>query len=253
MKIATWNVNSIRSRLEQVVAWLQNNAIDVLLLQEIKCINEQFPKEIFEDLGYNTAVLGQKTYNGVAILSKYQIEDIQENIPHFEDVQMRYLEAVINQKRVISLYVPNGSEVGSDKYFYKLKFLDALYDHLKVLHAYHEDVIVGGDFNIAPSDNDTYDPKVWKDCILCSKPERKHFQSLLNLGYVDAFRAFHPDKQQFTWWDYRKNSYENNLGLRIDHFLLSPEAAHVAKNIYVDENMRQLPKASDHIPVIVEF
>jgi exodeoxyribonuclease-3 len=253
MKIATWNVNSIRARLEQVVSWCEKTPIDVLLLQEIKCIEEQFPKEIFEDLGYNIAVLGQKTYNGVAILSKYPIEDVQQNISNFEDTQMRYLEAVVNKKRVVSLYVPNGFEVGSDKYFYKLKFLDALYDHLKVLHAYREEVIIGGDFNIAPADIDTYDPKLWKDSILCSESERKHFQRLLNLGYSDAFRAFYPDKQQFTWWDYRKNSYENNLGLRIDHFLVSPEAAHAAKDIYVDENVRQLPKASDHIPVIIEF
>jgi exodeoxyribonuclease-3 len=253
MKIATWNVNSIRSRLEHVVAWLEKIPIDVLLLQEIKCVEEQFPKEIFEDLGYNTAIFGQKTYNGVAILSKYPIEDVQKNIPNFEDAQSRYIEAVINKKRVISLYVPNGFEVGDEKYFYKLKFLDALCDHLKVLHGYREEVIVGGDFNIVPGDIDTYDAKLWKDCILCSEPERKQFQRVLNLGYVDAFRTFYPDKQQFTWWDYRKNSYENNLGLRIDHFLLSPEACDTAKDIQVDESVRRLPKASDHIPVILNF
>lgn len=253
MKIATWNVNSVRSRLEHLVTWLQKIPVDVLLLQEIKCVEEQFPKEIFEDLGYNTAIFGQKTYNGVAILSKYPIEDVQKNMPNFKDTQARYIEAVIHKKRVISLYVPNGFKVGDEKFFYKLKFLDALYDHLKMLHGYREEVIVGGDFNIAPGDMDTYDPKLWKDSILCSVPERKHFWRLLNLGYVDAFRTFYHDKQQFTWWDYRKNSYENNLGLRIDHFLLSPEASNAAKDIQVDESVRCFPKASDHIPVILEF
>jgi exodeoxyribonuclease-3 len=253
MKIATWNVNSVRSRLEQIVGWLQKTSIDVLLLQEIKCLDNQFPKEIFEDLGYNITILGQKTYNGVAILSKYPIEDVQCNIPHFEDTQMRYLEAVVNRKRVASLYVPNGFEVGDEKYFYKLKFLDALYDHLKKLHWFQEEVIIGGDFNIAPTDADTHDPKLWKGRILCSNSERKQFNRLLNLGYVDAFRAFYPHKQQFTWWDYRKHAYENNLGLRIDHFLVSPEACHAAKGIDVDESVRGLSKASDHIPVILQF
>lgn len=253
MRIATWNVNSIRSRLEGVSGWLNQNPVEVLLLQEIKCVNEHFPREFFEDLGYNLAILGQKTYNGVAILSKYPIEDVQENIPGFINEQSRYIEAVINKKRIASVYVPNGSEVGSEKYEYKLSFLEAFYNHLKTLYAYDEEVIVGGDYNISPEDNDVYDPKIWKDQILCSIPERRALQKILNIGYVDAFRTLYPEKQQFTWWDYRKNSYENNLGLRIDHFLVSPEAADNIKDAYVDEEPRKQEKASDHIPVVIEF
>ena len=253
MKIATWNVNSIRSRLDHVLAWLKTNPVDALLLQEIKCVNDQFPKEPIEDAGYNLAVFGQKTYNGVAILSKHPIEDVQENIPGFEDEQSRYIEAVINNKRIASVYVPNGSEVGSEKYDYKLSFLEAFYNHLKTLYDYDEQVIIGGDYNIAPTNMDVYDPKIWHDRVLCSVPERRAWQKILNIGYVDALRALHPDKQQFTWWDYRKNSYENNLGLRIDHFLVSPQAADSMKDVYTDEEPRKQQKASDHIPVIIEF
>lgn len=251
MKIVTWNVNSIRARLENVLAWLDHNTVDVLLLQEIKCVDEQFPTEFFEDRGFNVVTFGQKTYNGVTCLSKYPIEDVQKNIPDFDDEQARYLEVVTNNKRIISVYVPNGFEVGHEKYTYKLSFLKALQQHLERLYGLKEEIIIGGDFNIAPHDMDTYDPKKWKDRILCSQPERFSYQGLLNIGYLDAFRFVYPERQQFTWWDYRKNSYENNFGLRIDHFLISPEVADYVQNVYVDEKIRTQEKASDHAPVFL--
>lgn len=253
MRIATWNVNSIRSRLEHVTRWLKDTQIDVLLLQELKCQNHDFPEEFFSDLGYNTAIFGQKTYNGVAIIAKKPIGDIQLNIPNFEDEQSRYIEAVIGTKRYVSVYVPNGSEVGSEKYDYKMCFLSALKHHMKHLLTYKEELIIGGDFNIAPDGLDVYDPIKWKDRILCSVPERLKLNELLNLGYTDAFRALYPTEKGFTWWDYRAGSFQQNKGMRIDHFLLSPEAMDKIQSVTVDTEPRALEKASDHAPVILEM
>ncbi|MDP2194146.1 MAG: exodeoxyribonuclease III [Alphaproteobacteria bacterium] len=253
MKIATWNVNSIRVRLPLVMDWLSNHAIDVLLLQELKCQQEQFPEAAFFDLGYNCAVLGQKTYNGVAILSKYPIEDVQYNIPEFEDTQARYIEAFTAGKRVASVYVPNGSEVGSDKYDYKLDFLKALARHMQAILAHKEEIVIGGDFNIAPSDLDVYDPEKWDEQILCSKAERHHFRTLLNMGYYDAFRTLKPQEPGFTWWDYRAGSFAQNKGMRIDHFLLSPETVDIATDVTVDTYPRTQDQPSDHAPVILDI
>lgn len=253
MRIVSFNVNSVRSRLTLVIEWLKENPMDVVLFQELKCVDDDFPKVPFYDLGYNITTFGQKTYNGVAILSKKPIEDIQRGIPGFEDEQSRYIEAVIGTKRIISVYVPNGSEVGSDKFQYKLDFLAALKNHLKSILSYQEEVIIGGDFNIAPSDIDVHNPDAWEDSILCSKAERLKFFEILNLGYSDAYRALYPEKNEYTWWDYRAGSFEKDQGLRIDHFLLSPEAMDTVKSIWIDKTTRALEKPSDHAPIIVEF
>jgi len=250
MKIVTWNVNSIRARLPLALEWLSKNQPDVVLLQELKCLNEAFPAAEIEDLGYNLALLGQKTFNGVGVLSKSPIEDVTCGLPTFpEDTQARYIEAVVGSVRVASVYVPNGQEVGSEKYTYKLTFLDRLHSHLEMLLSYKEICVIGGDFNIAPSDLDVHDPKEWEGAILCSDAERNAFRSLLNLGYRDALRVHHQGPGPFTWWDYRAQGFANNQGLRIDHFLLSPEAADCIEASGVDTAPRGLDKASDHAPV----
>lgn len=250
MKIVTWNVNSVRARLPIVTSWLASYKPDVVLLQELKCVNEAFPLQEIEDLGYNVALLGQKTFNGVGILSKSPIEDVIYGLPSFtEDDQARYIEAIIGSVRVASIYVPNGQEVGSEKYAYKLNFLGHLKDHLEKLLAYEEICVIGGDFNIAPTDSDVYDPKEWEERILCSSAERSAFRSILNLGYQDALRLYHQGVGPFTWWDYRAGAFPNNQGLRIDHFLLSPEASDIIIDCQVDTLPRGLDKASDHAPV----
>jgi len=254
LTIATWNINSIRMRLPLLGDWLKEKAPDIVLLQEIKTIDDQFPYEFLENLNYNVAVSGQKSYNGVAILSKYPIEDILKGIPGFQDDQARYIEAVIKGVRVASLYVPNGMAVGTDKYAYKLNFLRGLKNHLQTLLTYDEAYVLGGDFNIAPTDLDVYDPLEWHEKILCSTPEREALRALLYLGFTDALRATHPeDKELYTWWDYRAGSWQNNFGLRIDHFLLSPQATDLLKDVTVDKGIRDAEKTSDHAPVLCQL
>ena len=251
--LATWNVNSIRARLPLILSWLKEKDVDTVLLQETKTTDETFPWEPIEDLGYNIAHLGQKTYNGVALLSKHPIEDVQRGVPGFEDDQARYIEAVTHNIRVASVYVPNGMAVGSEKYAYKLDFLNHLYTHIKTLLTYDEAFVMGGDFNIAPADNDVYDPQEWHERILCSTPEREALRSLLYLGLTDGLRALHPHNGDlYTWWDYRRGAWQNDHGLRIDHFLLSPQAADRLKKASVDKDARGLEKASDHAPVMCE-
>lgn len=225
MKIVTWNVNSIRARLPNITGWLSQERPEVVLLQEIKCQQQDFPQEAIEDLGYNVAIHGQKSYNGVAILSKYPLEDVVCGLPTFEeDDQARYIEAVTNKVRVASVYVPNGNSVGSEKYDYKLSFLDKLRLHLGALLTYEESIVIGGDYNIAPTDDDVHDPRVWHEEILCSTKERKALHSIFHLGYQDAVRALHKGKGPFSWWDYRSGAWPKNEGLRIDLLLLSPQA-----------------------------
>lgn len=253
-KIATWNVNSIRTRLPHLLSWLKESAPDVVLLQETKVMDDQFPRDEIETLNYNIALYGQKTYNGVAILSKFPLEDITTGIPGFEDEQARYIEAVTSGMRVASIYVPNGTEVGSEKFAYKLDFLKYLYTHLQTLLTYDEALILGGDYNITPSDEDVYDPAQWHEKILCSTEERTALRSIIYLGLTDALKAAHPDKKElYTWWDYRAGAFQNNFGLRIDHLLLSPQAADCVKSCEIDKGMRTLEKASDHAPVICEI
>lgn len=250
MKIVTWNVNSIRARLENVMEWLKEANPDILLLQEIKCEEKDFPKGPLEDLGYNIAIAGQKTYNGVAILAKSPLEDVVQGLPTFEeDESSRYIEAVVGTVRVASVYVPNGMAVGSDKYEYKLKFLEKLREHLASLLLYEEAAIIGGDYNIAPEKEDVNQPEVWEGNILFSPAERRSFQSLLHLGYYDAIRLHHSGIGPFSWWDYRNGGWQKDNGLRIDHLLLSPLAVDRVQASGVDTAPRAKEKASDHAPV----
>jgi exodeoxyribonuclease-3 len=251
MKIASWNVNSIRVRIPHVTQWINEHSPDVLLLQETKCMDEVFPKEPFEDMGYNLAIFGQKTFNGVAILSKYPIEDVTYGLPTFlEDVeshQTRYIEAFIKNCRIASVYIPNGATVNDPKFQFKMRFLNALNDHLESQIKLNEPFVIGGDFNIAPMNDDIYDPIAWKDCVLFTKEERAYFYKMINMGFVDTIRAFNPQKELYTWWDYQRGSYQKNLGARIDHLLVSPQIS--LENAGVDPSPRGMDKASDHVPI----
>lgn len=254
LTLATWNINSIRTRLPLVLDWLKKTAPDIVLLQEIKATGDQFPFEEIENLHYNVVLFGQKTYNGVAILSKFPIEDIIQGLPGFEDDQARYIEAVIRGVRVASIYVPNGMAVASDKYIYKLNFLKHLYQHARTMLTYDEILVLGGDFNIAPSDEDVYDPHEWYEHLLCTTPERESFRALTYLGLTDALKSIQiGENDLYTWWDYRGRAWENNLGLRIDHFLLSPQATDRLLNCSVDKTVRGYEKASDHAPVLCQL
>lgn len=254
--IATWNVNSVKARLEHLVGYLRSQqAPDILLLQEIKCMEEAFPFMEVEDTGYNVVASGQKTYNGIAILSKYPLDDVVKVLPgDGEDTQARYIEAVVSINsgavRVASVYVPNGKSPDSENFTYKKRFLDRLKDHARTLLTYQEPLVIGGDYNISPEPAlDIYDPKGLEGTICCHKDERQKFRSLIGLGLTDAYRALHPDSQQFSWWDYRGGSWQHNKGLRIDHLLLSPEATDQLTKCDVDTRLRSLEKPSDHTPV----
>lgn len=249
VKIVTWNVNSIRARLLNVESFLTEHYPDVLLLQELKC-EEQFFPETLLDLGYNSAIYGQKTYNGVAIISKHPIEDVNLGFNTFNDTQARYIDAFTGGYRVASVYVPNGQQIGCDAYRYKLEFLEHLYIKANNLLSNEEKLVIGGDFNIAPRDEDVHDPIKWQDEILCSLLEREAFFKIIHLGFIDAIKVASKDsKTPFTWWDYRKASFLKNGGLRIDHLLLSPGAADNLIETTVHTNERGKEKASDHAPV----
>lgn len=250
MIIATWNVNSVRARIEHLAEFLKSRDVDVILLQEIKCLTEAFPKEYFEDLGYNCAVFGQKSYNGVALLSKYRIEDIKLGSEIFtDDPQARYIEAFINGYKLASVYIPNGQDVKLPAYQYKLEFLDILHDYLKTELAENK-FILGGDFNIARSDLDVYNPKAWKGKVCCTDPERTRFEDLLTLGLVDHHRAISGDNPIYTWWDYRHAGFAKNYGLRLDYMLTTPNVS--IQNCFVDLEMRSKERPSDHAPVVMD-
>lgn len=254
MKIVTWNVNSIKSRLEHLQKYLGENSPDVVLLQELKCVDEAFPAMEIEDLGYNIAVHGQKTYNGVAILSKHPIEDVRRGLPGDDaDEQARYIEAVIGEYRIVNIYVPNGQAPDSDKFQYKMRFYDRLRAHIAELLTYEEKLIIGADYNVAPADLDVYDPAKARGSVCFHPQEHRKFESLINLGLTDAFRALHPNEQKFSWWDYRAGSFQKNEGLRIDHLLLSPQAADKLLECDIDMQPRAWQKPSDHAPVWVEI
>jgi len=308
MKIATWNVNSIKMRLPQLLEWLKRDAPDIVLLQETKCVNEAFPAMEIEELGYNLALHGEKTYNGVAILSKFPLEDIRRGLPGDDgDTQARYIEAICSIPslrgseataaiqnvatnwiassampprndeyitiRVASVYVPNGQDVESSKFQYKLRFLDRLYAHIKTLLPYEEILAIGGDYNIAPEDADVHDPKLWQGSVLTHDEVRRRLRRILWLGMYDAFRVASGEwlvarKSSFdtltthhsplattpyTWWDYRGNAFAQDNGLRIDHLLLSPQAADRLGGCTIEKNMRGVEKASDHTPVVTEL
>jgi exodeoxyribonuclease III len=253
MKIATWNVNSIKARLPIVLGWLKDARPDVALLQELKCATEAFPALEIEDLGYNLAVHGQKTYNGVAILSKAPIEDVNRGLPGDDnDPQARYIDAFIAGVRVASIYLPNGNPAPGEKFAYKLAWMDRLTAHAKTLLAAEETLALGGDYNVCPTDDDVHDPEAFARDALCRPESRAKYRALLNLGLWDACRALHPDaKHAYTYWDYQQRSFQLDRGLRIDHFLLSPQAADRLTSYAVDRKPRAQPQASDHTPVII--
>lgn len=243
MKIATWNVNSVRVRLDQLIQWLHDSDIDVALLQEIKCINELFPTEPLNDAGYNVAVYGQRSYNGVAILSRYIIEDIVLWSDITDDDQARYIEAFINGMTIASVYVPNGVEPGAPQYTYKLNFLDILLDHIKNKTKF----VIGGDFNITATDDDVYNPKAWKDKICCSKPERDNLQKFFDAGFADILRKFYPNDKIYTWWNYMAGGFAKNYGLRIDYMLATSDI--LINNASINKQVRANTRPSDHAPV----
>ena len=253
MKIATWNVNSLKVRLPQVTEWLQSAQPDVLVLQEIKQLTETFPVDAFADLGYQAMASGQKTYNGVATVSRTPMHDAITDIPGLDDPQRRVLATTIDGVRVINLYVPNGQSVGSDKYAYKLGWLAALRTWLADELAQHERLVVLGDFNIAPDDRDVHDPAKWADDVLCSPAERAALGELTALGLVDVFRQFEQADATFSWWDYRAAGFRRNAGLRIDLILASSTFAQLCEASYVDREPRGWERPSDHTPVVAEF
>lgn len=253
MKIATWNVNSMKVRLPHVLEWLSACDPDVLVLQEIKQLTEVFPADELATAGYRSIANGQKTYNGVAVVSKQKPRDPDFEIPGLDDPQRRVLATTVGDVRVIDLYVPNGSEVGSDKYAYKLGWLSALRDYLASQLQQHENVVVLGDFNIAPADEDVYDSEKWGDGILCSPPERAALRKLLDLGLSDVFREFDQPEKSFSWWDYRRAGFQRNAGLRIDLILTSPAMTERCTTSYIDKEPRAWERPSDHTPVIAEF
>ena len=253
MKIATWNVNSMNVRRDQVIEWLQAQQPDILVLQEIKQPTEKFPAHAFSELGYHSLASGQKTYNGVAVVSKIEPMDPVTDLPGIDDPQRRVLASTAGDIRVINLYVPNGSEVGSDKYAYKLGWLASLREFLQSELAEHDKIVVLGDFNIAPADEDVHDPEKWGDAILCSPLERQALAALTELGLVDVFRKFEQPEKTFSWWDYRAAGFRRNAGLRIDLILASEAMAKRCTASYVDKEPRAWERPSDHAPVVADF
>jgi exodeoxyribonuclease-3 len=253
--IASWNVNSVKARLPNVLDWLAEAQPDVVLLQELKCQDDGFPALEFQSAGYAAAVHGQKSYNGVAILSKLPMDDVRTGLPgDTEDAQARWIEATIAGVRVASLYLPNGNPAPGDKFDYKLGWMDRLIDHAKGLLATEAPVVLGGDYNICPGDRDVYDPKGWQDDALCRPQSRAKFRQLLNMGYWEAYASLHPDYDRaWTFWDYQAGAWPRDLGLRIDHFLLSPQAADRLEECRIDREPRAKEKASDHTPILVKL
>jgi exodeoxyribonuclease-3 len=252
MKLATWNVNSLKVRLPQVLDFLSAQAPDALCVQETKLEDAAFPLAEINAAGYQAVFAGQKTYNGVAILSPAAPADVVMGIDGYTDPQRRVIAATIGGVRVICVYVPNGENVLSEKYQYKLDWLRQLNAYLKVELQKYPRLALAGDFNIAPEDRDVHDPKLWEGKVLFSEPEKAAFRDLLALGLHDSFRLFEQPEKSYTWWDYRLNAFKRNMGLRIDHILLSPELAKVCRSCSIDRARRAHERPSDHAPVIVE-
>jgi exodeoxyribonuclease-3 len=253
VKIATWNVNSLNVRKPHVLEWLSSAKPDVLALQEIKQVTEAFDTDSFAAAGYKAVASGQKTYNGVAVISRNNVTDVVTEFPGFDDPQRRVLASTIDGVRVVNLYVPNGNSVGSEKYEYKLGWLAALKSFLAAELKSSEKLVVLGDFNIAPEDRDVYDPEKWGEDVLCSPPERAALQELIDLGLTDVFRQFDQPEKAFSWWDYRAAGFRRNAGLRIDLILASNALASVCQASYIDREPRTWERPSDHTPVIAEF
>jgi len=253
MKIATWNVNSLNVRLGHVEEWLASASPDVLVLQEIKQVTEAFPGDAFDKAGYRSIASGQKTYNGVAVISREEPLDPVTDFPGFDDPQRRILAVTIGGIRVVNLYIPNGQSLQSEKYQYKLSWLAALKDFLVAELERFEHVVVLGDFNIAPADNDVYDPEKWGEDVLCSPPERAALQGIIELGFVDVFRTFVPEDKVFSWWDYRAAGFRRNAGLRIDLILASTALAERCTDSFIDREPRTWERPSDHTPAVAVF
>jgi exodeoxyribonuclease-3 len=258
MRIATWNVNSIRQRLDHLLTWLRDCAPDIVCLQEIKCVDEAFPREAIEALGYNVVTHGQKTFNGVALLSKYPLEEATPRLAgDEEDVHARFLEGVVSLKsgvvRVACLYLPNGNPVGTDKYPYKIKWMSRLLEYSRERLKTEEPLVLAGDFNVIPAAPDVHNPAAWVNDALFKPQTRESFQALLGLGLTDALRAVSDEPGQYTFWDYQAGAWQKNWGLRIDHLLLSPQASDRLTNVGIDKYVRAWEKPSDHVPVWIDL
>jgi exodeoxyribonuclease-3 len=253
VNIATWNVNSLRVRLPQVLDWLAQHRPEVLCLQETKVTDEDFPLAPLQAAGYQVQVSGQKTYNGVAILTRATAVDVVTELPGTDSAQKRYLAATIEGVRVVNVYVPNGESVSSDKYAFKLAWLTALQQQLAVELQRFPELVIVGDFNIAPEDRDVYDPAAWQGQVLFSEPERNALQALLRTGLMDVFRRFEQAPQSYSWWDYRQGAFRRNQGLRIDHILASPALASRCTRCLIDVAPRRAERPSDHAPVLAQF
>jgi len=253
MKIASWNVNSLNVRLPHLLHWLAEAKPDVVALQETKLEDHRFPEDALLEAGYRSVFAGQKTYNGVAILARQAISDVQAGIPGFDDPQKRVIAATVGDIRIVDLYVVNGEAVGSEKFAYKLRWLDAVREWLRAELAAHPKLVVLGDFNIAPDDRDVWDPKRWREKILCSTPEREAYRGLLELGLSDSFRLFNDEAGQHSWWDYRLSGFERGWGLRIDLALVSDALKSRCSAAGIDREPRGRERPSDHTPVWVEI
>jgi exodeoxyribonuclease-3 len=253
MKLTTWNVNSLKVRLPHLLEWLVANPVDVVCLQETKQQDVDFPHAELQAAGYYTAFSGQKTYNGVAILSRTPISDVQVGIPNFVDEQKRVIAGTIKDVRVVCVYIPNGQSLDSDKYQYKLKWLAALHEWLAEEVKRYPKLALLGDYNIAPEDRDLYDPVGWAGNVLVSEPERAAFQGLLQLGLHDSFRLFEQAEKSYSWWDYRMMAFRRNMGLRIDHILISEALLPHCTSCVIDKAPRKLERPSDHTPVVAEI
>jgi exodeoxyribonuclease-3 len=253
MKIATWNVNSLRVRLPHLLDWLAAHSPDAICLQETKCEDATFPSAELAAAGYCSVHNGQRTYNGVAILSKVEGSGVCRGIPEFADEQSRVIAADVGDIRLVSVYVPNGQSVGSDKYAYKLRWFEALAAWLEAEMAKHPRIAVLGDFNVAPEDRDVHDPAAWAGQVLFSEPEKAALRKLVDLGFADSFRLFDQPERSFSWWDYRMMAFRRKMGLRIDHILLAPEVAKRCTSCTIDIEPRKLERPSDHAPVMCEI
>jgi len=258
MRIATWNVNSVKQRQEHVLRWLGETKPDLACLQEIKCVTEAFPRQVFEDAGYNVLVHGQKGFNGVAILSRFPIEDSHVDLPgDTSDEQSRYIEAVVSTAsgvmRVASIYLPNGNPVDTAKYPYKLAWMDRLITHVRGRLALEEPLVLAGDYNVIPDARDVYSPDNWVEDALFRIETRRKFSELINLGLTDALRACTDKAGLYTFWDYQAGAFQRDNGLRIDHLLLSPQAADRLQTVTIDRHVRGWEKPSDHVPIVADF
>lgn len=257
MQIATWNVNSLSVRLPQVLDWLAQNPMDAIGLQELKLVDEKFPFDTLQAAGYHAVSFGQKTYNGVAILSRAPLRDVVRNIPGHDDVQARVIAATLDTAdgpvRLVNCYFVNGQAPGSDKFAYKLLWLEALRRWLEAELQAHPRLVLVGDFNVAPEDRDSFDPVGLKDTIHHTAEERAHFQALLQLGLTDAYRLFDQPEKSFSWWDYRMLGFQKNRGLRIDHILVSAALKDRVEACHIDRAPRKNPQPSDHAPVVVQL